>query len=326
MSSRTDRSDPILNSLCQELDNRILIGGEPLRECYRRFEEMHSRSANRKKLSPAILIEYTAEAALAHPEPLALLLKAIEFMPVKHGPPSVIEGLLRLKRTEKRDLLLYEIAGRLDTAPSTDLMSKMASELGAAFSNLPIKVWESNRPRIGDPRWCRVWGGLSQGVVNHLTGKSVRLVREVMEQIVTVIEQVPSPGAEGLVPLALALLARETADTPGPFSQRLLNSPAGRLARTLVNSLTGSPVHTSELGREMPAVPTTPIEPVLSKTDFPMEPHKTLFQVWSSLGACLRSGKDQDQRIFGLEATNQELQTRLRTLDQETGRQREELV
>lgn len=330
MSFRTNQTDPLLDSLCDELRNRIVAGGEPLRECFRRFEEMYAGTTNRKRLSPAVLVELTAEAALAHPEPLSLLLKAIEFMPVKHGPASVLEGLLRLPRTENRDELLYQVAGLLEAPPGADLINRLIDGLKNDLPLFPVQIWRHSTTRQNDPRWCRSWAGICQEVIIRATLKSVRLVREVVEQIIKVIEQVPSPGEEGLVPLVMVLLGRDSAEIPGALSERLLNTAAGRLARQRVNSLAGlkdDQARMPEPSTKMPAVPLNPlVEPTLSKTDFLTEPHMTLYQFWSSLGASLISSKDQNQKTLKLELSNQDLQSRLGALELELVRHREELA
>ena len=328
MSSSIDKSDPRPDEFCRELKSRILSAGEPLRECFRRFEETFSGSTSRKKLLPVVLIEHTAAAALDHPESLALLLKAIEFMPVKHGPASILDGLLRLPRSEKRDQLLVEVAGMLEAPLPLDVMNRLANELKDDLAFFPARVWKSSSSRHDDAHWCRTWARFCQEVLFHLPGKSSRRGPEVREEILKLIEQVGTPSAEGLVPLVLFLLARDRGELTGPLLERLLNSAAGRLAQARLNVLParndGSAQSTVD-DKQIAAHQSVPSEPVLRSQDFPSEPYLSLFRIWSSLGSCLLTSKVQCQKVSDLEVLNRELQATLEMIKQNAEKQKEGL-
>lgn len=324
MSSSTDKSDLQLDEFCREVKNRILSAGEPLRECFRRFEETYSGTTSRKKLLPVVFIEHTAAAALDHPDSLGLLLNAIEFMPVKHGPASILDGLLRLPRSEKRDQLLVDVAGMLDAPLPLDVMNRLAHDLRDELVSFPVRVWKASFNRHNDARWCRTWSRLCQEVLFHLPGKSSRRGPEVREEILKLIEQVGAPSAEGLVPLVLFLLARDKGELTGPLLERLLDSAAGRLAQARLNVRKDGSAQVTVEGKRTTSLSNVPSEPVIKAQDFPSEPHLSLFRLWSSLGSCLLANKVQCQRVAELEEMNQELQASLATMKQNAERQKED--
>jgi hypothetical protein len=77
---------------------------------------------------------------------------------------------------------------------------------------------------------------------------------------------------------------------------------------------------------QVTAAPMSSVDQHLTKMDFAEEPQRSLFQMWTALGAALQGSKEQTRRTRELEATKEDLATRLGTIEAEAIHLREELA
>ncbi|MCE9603388.1 MAG: hypothetical protein K8U03_00625 [Planctomycetia bacterium] len=227
--------------LLNELEERIVTGGDPLKDSIRRLDLLVRDRFRKDPLQQ--LVARIGSAAALHDNAFGLFSQALGMLDTSVSTEAAIRGLLLSKAPNAHRYLLHDlivcrlVSNDLEAASpgkrhsaevfrfSKPLLRDLRKKLNDDFAFLGVRVWDRAIDRRSDPCWCDAWAQMSLDLLTPFTSFKHERGRDIAEPYLDRICQIDHSGIRGIVPLLMCL--SELSPFSSQYNSKIRQAPIG---------------------------------------------------------------------------------------------------